>query len=107
MTEPIGPLDFAVDAVAGPDGAVRVVVAGELDIASAPEFLAAVRPRLGERRVVVDLGGVTFLDSSGVRALHTLSRESTTLEIARDMSPAVVQVLELTGMLDLLPLAPA
>jgi anti-sigma B factor antagonist len=53
----------------GPDG--RLVVAGELDIATAGAFrdaLCSLAPAsLG--RIVVDLRAVSFMDSSGVAAL--------------------------------------
>ena len=54
----------------GPD-ACTLVVEGELDIGTAPDFRNAVGTLLGRgcRHVVVDLSGTTFLDSSGLGAL--------------------------------------
>jgi anti-sigma B factor antagonist len=53
------------------DGHLRLAVEGELDIASAPRLLAELeRFELEEKDVVcVDLGGVTFMDVSGMRVL--------------------------------------
>lgn len=53
-------------------GATVVVVAGDLDYAAEPPFQDAVAEalhRLGDRPVVLDLTGVTFLGSAGLTAL--------------------------------------
>jgi anti-sigma B factor antagonist len=54
------------------EGGVRVIaVAGELDIATAPELCARLNTsRIGRRpRLLVDLTAVDFCDSTGLRAL--------------------------------------
>jgi len=49
---------------------------GEVDIGTADEFVATIRARLGaSRRVVVDLGGVTFMSAGGVSACLAAQRE--------------------------------
>ena len=53
------------------DATVFVSVSGELDVASAPRLDAAFR-RLSEMeisRAVIDLRGLTLIDSSGLRAI--------------------------------------
>jgi anti-anti-sigma factor len=53
------------------DGAVRVSLRGELDLASArqmEERFTSIDEQ-GPSRVVVDLAGLAFMDSSGLRAL--------------------------------------
>ena len=58
------------------DGELRVVVAGELDLASASLLLTHVE-RLeidGAGTLAVDLGGVTFLDVAGMRVLLETAR---------------------------------
>lgn len=49
---------------------------GELDIGAAPDIKAAVVAHLepGDRELIVDLHGVTFMDSSAVRALLDCER---------------------------------
>jgi anti-anti-sigma factor len=97
---------FSLDVAPG-DGCTTVSVAGELDLATADEFSRAVRSGLVRGAVLIDLREVTFMDSSGVRALNTALRESAErgreLRVSEAMHPSVVQVLELTGMLGLLP----
>ena len=48
--------------------AVRLVAGGELDPSTTPQLIEALRAHRGED-VVVDLGAVSFADSSVVRAL--------------------------------------
>lgn len=99
---------FSVDVTAGDDACTIVSVAGELDIATVDEFARAVRSGLATGAVVIDLREVTFMDSAGVRALNTALRESAEggreLRVSEKMHPSVVQVLEMTGMLGLLPM---
>jgi anti-anti-sigma factor len=53
------------------EGDARLVVHGELDLATAPQLTAAIdaAQAAGGQRVLVDLAGVSFLDSSGISAL--------------------------------------
>ncbi len=55
----------------GPDGSTVLAVVGELDLASAAHFREAVGAAMGTgaRKVVVDLSGSDFIDSSGIGAL--------------------------------------
>jgi anti-sigma B factor antagonist len=85
-------------------------VSGELDIATADTFVAAVSGQLAERRpLILDLRRLAFMDSSGVRALDAVLREAERqgvgLTIGTTLQPGVRQILELTGLLAVLPLA--
>jgi anti-anti-sigma factor len=88
----------------------RTVVAGvgELDLASAEDFAAAVRTHLADGPVLLDLAELAFIDSAGIRILDTLLREvgrdPGVLAIRSELQAPVVQVLRITGMLDALPL---
>ena len=91
-----------------PDAATWLVtVSGELDLATAPRLEAifeALEPAPSDR-VVVDLAAVTFLDSSGIRALVRAKRRLDDLRAALVVdgaSPSARQVLEIAGVLDLL-----
>jgi anti-sigma B factor antagonist len=98
---------FSVDVTVGDDAWTTVSVAGEVDLATAGELSRAVRSGLATGGVVIDLREVTFMDSSGVGALNTALREAAEqgreLRLAGGMRPNVLQVLEMTGMLALLP----
>ena len=86
-----------------------VEVVGEADMATAPELaqaLDAAAVNDSVRRVVVDLTGVTFLDSSALNALVHGQRGLAAREIAfRVVSPAdqvvrrVFEITQLTGPL--------
>jgi len=84
-----------------------VTIAGELDLATAPE-LEAVFEALdtsASDRVLVDLAEVSFLDSSGIRALARAKRRLDGIGaslLIDAMSDAARQVLEISGMLDAL-----
>lgn len=88
-----------------------VRVAGDMDVATVPELDAAIQKRLadGYLVLVLDLAGVTFLDSSGLGVLvshhKTLRRQSGSLRIA-NASPRVLAVLSITGLDEVLALYP-
>ena len=102
------PPTFSIDVTEGDGGATTISVAGELDLATVDEFSRAVRSGLATGAVVIDLRKVTFMDSSGVRALntalHAAADSDRELRVSESMHPSVVQVLEMTGMLRLLPI---
>lgn len=51
-------------------GALVVAITGELDLANAPGFEAEIRAALdGTAWVIIDLSGIEYFDSSGVRML--------------------------------------
>jgi len=56
------------------DGWHRVVPVGEVDLTSADQLRAAIEEIAGST-VVVDLSGVTFMDSSGIAALVAARRQ--------------------------------
>ena len=60
-------------------GAVVLAVRGELDVESGPRMREALLEAIGEggRRVVVDLEGVSFIDSAGLAALLNVLRRAT------------------------------
>jgi len=102
------PRGFSLDVTAGDAGRTTVAVSGELDLVTAPAFKDAVKDALEAGPVLVDLGGLGFMDSAGVHALNSaLAKAAQTgheLRVHKRMAPIVEQVLELTGMMALLPL---
>ena len=68
-------------------------ISGELDVTTVEAFEAIRLPPPGAEQVVtLDLSGVTFVDSSGIRALLQLARqlEEGTLVFARPSRPVQV-----------------
>lgn len=64
--------DFRCELIEQPSGTIVVRVHGDLDLATAPAFTAQLQGRRGP--LVFDLRQTTFLDSSGLRALLTVTR---------------------------------
>lgn len=85
-----------------------VALSGELDISTAGRAEAALADaESGDARLIVmDLSGLTFMDSTGVRlALAATARaraDSDRLRFVRG-GPAVQRVFELSGVVDTLP----
>ena len=90
------------------DGPVtRLVAEGEIDASSANTFEAAANQALAERpsAIEIDLSGVGFIDSSGLRAIITLSNRAREQHIdvsISGLSAAAKRVLEITGLIDTL-----
>jgi anti-anti-sigma factor len=97
---------FRLDVRPGP-GRTTVAAAGEVDLATVGDLVAALREQLATGPVRLDLSGLTFMDSSGVRALDAVlgdcRREGWDLRVGRDIHEHVRQVLEMTGLLAALP----
>jgi anti-anti-sigma factor len=82
-------------------GAVLVVAEGELDLVGAPRLLDAL-PGPGDGRVVIDLGSVGFMDSSGLRSLLEARQRCQDAGRAFALtrpSEAVQRVLELVDLM--------
>ncbi len=84
------------------DDTLTLPVTGRVDAATAPQLSRAVHQEIarGARRVVLDLSGVSFLSSSGLRALLLIRKELMTLggelRLAA-LQPQVREVFDLTG----------
>jgi len=86
-----------------PSGAVVVRLSGRLDLVSAGEVKQSISQTVGkgQKRLVVDLGDVQFIDSSGLGALigglKTARQAGGDLRIARPGQQAVI-ILQLTTL---------
>jgi anti-anti-sigma factor len=95
---------FAVDIEAAPGG-IRLTVTGEIDMSTAPALQDALGRAVADHSVVhLELGGVSFIDSSG---LHTLmaarsAAEGRAVLAVVGAAPCVIRLLEMTGMTELL-----
>lgn len=95
-------LEVDVDADRTP---TLVTVRGELDAASAPQLEAAFAAAVAGADLALDLSAVTFIDSSGLRAITAARREAEaggrSLEVV-SASVAVRRIFEMTGLASLL-----
>ena len=95
--------DLGVDVTAVGPGCWRVTVSGEIDMATAPSLASQLDSLTSEPgvSVVVDLTGVSFMDSSGLR---TVVRSATAAEdsggslVINGVSGSVARLLEVTGL---------
>ncbi len=90
---------------------VRVAVQGELDVSTAPklrEHLFAAVER-GSGRMVVDLLGVTFIDSTALGVLIGTKERSEQAGIDLRLvmeEPRIIKIFEITGLADTFSIAP-
>jgi anti-sigma B factor antagonist len=94
--------EFAVTVSKNP-GVPVLEVRGEIDVASAPEFHAALADLMGQsgEAVMVDLRQVSFIDSTGLGVLVGAEKEMR--DAGRDLrlvviQPQITRLLELTGL---------
>jgi anti-anti-sigma factor len=77
-----------------------IVVSGDIDMATGPLLDAAIARTSGDGPIVLDLGGVGFIDSSGLRTLLVASRHAADRHshvVLRRIGPEVARLLEITG----------
>lgn len=88
----------AFSAVWRSDGVLYLV--GELDLACETDVIAALAERPeGLDELVIDLSGLSFMDSTGIRALEVAAGGADTVRLVlRAPRPPVLRVLELVGM---------
>lgn len=91
------------------DGWVVLAITGELDVATAPRLRQeAIRVTSGgDHRIVLDLSGVGFLDSTGLGVIVGILKRIRThggALLLAGAEPQVRKVFEITRMTDILPL---
>jgi anti-sigma B factor antagonist len=89
------------------DGSEWVIrLRGELDVMSAPRLAEALEQAPDDGEIVIDLGGLQFMDSVGLRALLTAhaasQRDGGRLRLRPGPEP-VQRVFRITGTESLLP----
>jgi anti-sigma B factor antagonist len=99
--------DLVTIDVSSADGLVRVTAAGEIDSTSAPVLRDRIEAVLDgdAQTLVVDLVGVTFLDSAGLCVLASAHRRATRQNVDMQVvasSRAVIRPLQITGLWSLL-----
>jgi anti-sigma B factor antagonist len=96
--------DLTAEVSSQGDGTAVVSLIGEIDLATVEIVTAALADALEHdpERLVFDLSGVEFMDSSGIAALLR-ARKSVPAVQLRDPSTAVRRLLEMTGLTEVLP----
>jgi anti-anti-sigma factor len=103
---PADAASFVADVTEQTPQLARVSLTGELDIGTVAELNEVLRSLVsGEREIVIDLAGLSFVDSSGLRAL-LLARRAAVADgyelTVTEGPPAVERVLKMTGIDELL-----
>lgn len=99
--------EFAVS-IERVDGDAVLVLAGEIDLATSPRVRDAVIDVLATQppaRLVIDLSGVSFLDSTGIGALVAGRNKAAALGVpfvVRHPQRMVRRVLDIAGLLEVL-----
>jgi anti-anti-sigma factor len=103
--------DLSIDS-ARIDGRHTLSLRGELDLASAHELMDAVALLCaqGASEAVLDVGGLEFMDSTGLRAILSVEALCEQHRCAFSLTPGpdrihdqVRRLLEITGLLERLP----
>lgn len=92
------------------NGITILTLAGRLDAQSAPELEACGRALFedGVRKILVDMSGIDFISSAGLRVLLVLAKKAGgsggALAVCR-LTPAVHEVMTVSGFDTIIPLA--
>ncbi len=102
MSSVNSPEDFRLEVSHNGNESV-VEVSGELDAYTTPQLRKALESTLerASKRIVVGLGGTSFIDSTGLGAMVAASRRATALggELVIDSPrPSVYRILQITGL---------
>jgi anti-sigma B factor antagonist len=99
----VADLDFDLTVERDERGACRLTLRGELDLGTAAQLEQALAHARGD--IVLDLRGLTFMDSTGVRVLlEAAERHAPGLRILAPAGGDVRVTIEETGIAPLLPL---
>ncbi len=102
------PLDISEEPI---DHGALVVVAGEIDIATAPTLRQRLDAVIGRSpaNLVVDLLGVSFIDSTGLGALIGAAKQVQAYRGAMRVvvtEPRMLKLFEIAGISELFPIVP-
>jgi anti-anti-sigma factor len=92
------------------DGVLILAPAGRVDSTTAAALDDALRPASDERRLIVDLSGVEYMSSAGLRVLLVVAkrtRASAGQLVLCGLTDPVRQVFELAGFLPLFTVEPS
>ncbi|MBP5459469.1 MAG: STAS domain-containing protein [Clostridia bacterium] len=85
------------------DSILELVLEGRLDTVTAPQLQAAIDEQFEDvTDVVMDLKDLAYISSAGLRVLLTVRKGLTGDLVLRNVDPSVLEVLEITGFVDIL-----
>ena len=89
------------------DGAAVIRLSGELDMVSVESVRSVIEAALAARseRLVFEVSGLEFMDSSGIALLISMTRKVTAVEV-RNPTAIVRRIIELTGLTEILLMTP-
>jgi anti-anti-sigma factor len=102
-----GAAEIAVDVGAADDGAPVIGLQGELDLSNVDAVRGALEDLLAAEpaRVVFDLSGLSFMDSSGIALLIQTAERAGRIELQKP-SPVVRRLIESMGLATVLGVQP-
>jgi anti-anti-sigma factor len=104
------PPPFSIDLARLAEQRVKLCVSGELDLSTSPQLGELLGRELDSgNSVLVDLSGVTFIDSTAlntlIAALRSCESNGGSLAVGADLPAQVSRVFEITGLDAVLPIA--
>lgn len=108
MTATQDGLPLSIDTEPVEEGRVRLIVSGELDIATSPYLRDDLeRELLAGQGVELDLSGLSFMDSTGIAvvisAMDQFEAQRCPFELSPALSDQVRRLLSMVGLLSRLP----
>lgn len=97
----------SVERVSSADGVVTLRISGQLDVETGPELdrhLADAADESGNR-IVLEVDGVDFMDSSGIAVLLSAASRGSQVEL-HNPTTAVRRVIDITGLAQVLRMRP-
>jgi anti-sigma B factor antagonist len=96
-------VEFDLHVLAPDDGSNGLAVIGELDICTAPRLRECLLEVLASNpdRLVLDLGQMVFLDSTGISVLISgleRARSQSTTMVLKDVQPKIMRLFEMTAL---------
>jgi anti-sigma B factor antagonist len=97
-----------IDTRADASGVPLIAVSGELDSSNVASLDAAIASVTAERheRLIFDLSELRFMDSAGISVLIGAAAKVGAVQL-RNPSEAVRRVIQLTGLMGVLPIEPS
>jgi anti-anti-sigma factor len=97
----------SVERVSSQDGVVTLRVSGQLDVETGPELDRHLADAAVEaaNRIVLEVDGVDFMDSSGIAILLSATSRGSQVEL-HNPTTAVRRVIDITGLAHVLRMRP-